>query len=264
MVLERDFMMSQAPSLAAEAHELVGEVEDAIRIGQREVKAALRKLGVASDLSETGSLDVPLPAREPLAGGRDEQPVPFSTRPVMGPLHRPGSKVNDLIRCLAGAQANGSGWPVFNAKYVEYPPFRKQWWAYRQTYDGHVRDELMCRSLKARSLASGVRILVNDIQDLRKARDTLDMCFDRPEKYILEALETIIKFKGYKAFDNGAVREFYSLLRSAMMGARKAGLLHRLINDQTLPGILAKMPTSDWKQWAKERPAWIGGVLDAF
>jgi hypothetical protein len=35
------------------------------------------------------------------------------------------------------------------------------------------------------------------------------------------------------------VREFYSLLRSAMMGARKAGLLHCLINDQTLPGILA-------------------------
>ncbi len=47
-----------------------------------------------------------------------------------------------------------------------------------------------------------------------------------------------------------------------MMGARKAGLLHRLIDDQTLPGILAKMLTSDWKQWAKERPAWIGGMLE--
>jgi hypothetical protein len=30
-----------------------------------------------------------------------------------------------------------------------------------------------------------------------------------------------------------------------MMGARKAGLLHRLINDQTLPGILVKMPMGD-------------------
>ncbi len=80
----------------------------------------------------------------------------------------------------------------------------------------------------------------------------------------MEALEPIIKFKGYKAFNNGAIREFYSLLRSALMGARKAGLLHRLTNDQT-SGILAKMPTSDWKQWAKEGPAWIGGVLeDAF
>jgi hypothetical protein len=61
------------------------------------------------------------------------------------------------------------------------------------------------------------------------------------------------------------VREFYSLLRSAMMGARKAGLLHRLINDQMLPDILTKMLKRDWKQWAKERPVWIGSVLeDAF
>ncbi len=39
-----------------------------------------------------------------------------------------------------------------------------------------------------------------------------------------------------------------------MMGARKAGLLYRLVNDQTLPGILAKMPPADWRQWARERP----------
>ncbi len=56
------------------------------------------------------------------------------------------------------AQANDSGWPTF-----------KEWWAYRQTYHGHVRDELVCRSLKERSLASHVRLLVNDIDDLREA-----------------------------------------------------------------------------------------------
>jgi hypothetical protein len=42
-----------------------------------------------------------------------------------------------------------------------------------------------------------------------------------------------------------------------MMGARKAGLLGRLINDQTLPGILSRMPPTDWRQWAKERPNWM-------
>jgi hypothetical protein len=63
-------------------------------------------------------------------------------------------------------------------------------------------------------------------------------------------LDPVTKFKGYKAFDSCAVREFYSLLRSAMMGARKAGLLHRLINDQTLPGILVRIPANDWRQWA--------------
>jgi hypothetical protein len=146
-----------------------------------------------------------------------------------------------------------------------YRRIRKEWWAYRQTYHGHVRDELLCRNLKEKRLASSVRILVNDIEDLREAWDTLDTCFDHPERYIMEALEPIIRFKGYKASDNGAVREFYSLLRSAMMGARKAGLLHCHINDQTLPGILAKILASDWKQWARERPTWIGGMLeDAF
>jgi hypothetical protein len=135
-------------------------------------------------------------------------------------------------------------------------------WAYRQTYHGHVRDELVCRSLKEKSLASSVKILVNDIEDLKEAWDTLDICFYRPEKYIAEALEPVTKFKGYKAFDSGAVREFYSLLMAAMMGARKAGLLHRLMNDQTLPGILAKMPANNWRQWAKERPLWIRKAVE--
>jgi hypothetical protein len=51
--------------------------------------------------------------------------------------------------------------------------------------------------------------------------------------------------------------EFYSLLRAAIMGARKAYLLHRLINYQTLPSIMARMPLGAWKRWAKERPQWI-------
>jgi hypothetical protein len=120
----------------------------------------------------------------------------------------------------------------------------------------------VCRSLKEKSLASSVWILVNDIEDLKEAWDMLDTFFNQPEKYILEALDPITKFKGYKAFDSSAVREFYSLLRVAMMGAKKAGLLLRLINDQTLPGILARMPANDWRQWAPERPIWIGNMVE--
>jgi hypothetical protein len=121
---------------------------------------------------------------------------------------------------------------------------------------------LVCRSLKERSLASSVKILVNDMEDLRDAWNTLDTCFDRPEKYIAEALEPIVKFRSYKMFDNGVIREFYSLLRAAMMGARKAGLLHRLVNDQTLPSILAKMQPNDWRQWARERPTWMREAIE--
>ncbi len=78
---------------------------------------------------------------------------------------------------------------------MEYPRFRKELWAYRQTYNGHMRDELVCQSLKEKSLANSVRVLVNDIEDLQEAWDTLDTCFDRPERYILEALEPITKFQ---------------------------------------------------------------------
>jgi hypothetical protein len=163
---------------------------------------------------------------------------------------------------LMGAQANDSGWPTFSGRYVKYPRFRKEWWAYRQTYHGLVRDELVCRSLKEKSLASSVRMLVNDIDDLREAWNKLDTCFDRPEKYIAEALDPVVKFRSYKAFDNGAIQEFYSLLRTAMMGARKAGLLSRLVNDQTLPSILAKMPPSDWRQWARKRPTWMREAIE--
>jgi hypothetical protein len=161
------------------------------------------------------------------------------------------------MRGMMNAQANDNGWPTFNGKFVEYPRFRKEWWAYRQTYHGHVRDELVCRSLKEKSLASHVRQMVNDIDDLREVWDTLDTCYDRPDKYISEALDPIVKFRAYKPFDSGAVREFYSLLRAAMMGARKAGMHGRLINDQTLPNILSRMPPMDWRQWARERPNWL-------
>jgi hypothetical protein len=60
---------------------------------------------------------------------------------------------------------------------------------------------------------------------LREAWNTLDTCFDRPEKYISEALDPVVK-------------------------------------DQTLPGILVKMPPTDWRQWAKERPAWMRGAIE--
>ncbi len=51
-------MLSQDPSIAAGAHELVGEAEEAIRAGQQKVRAALRGIGAASDISETGSMDL--------------------------------------------------------------------------------------------------------------------------------------------------------------------------------------------------------------
>jgi hypothetical protein len=91
MSLGQVLIMSQDLSLAAEAHDLAGEAEDTIRAGQQEVKVALRRLGVASDLSETGSLDLPLPPRDAAvrrqAGGQYARATgPPPGRPLMGPL----------------------------------------------------------------------------------------------------------------------------------------------------------------------------------
>jgi hypothetical protein len=205
---------------------------------------------------------------QPVTSGWPPVHTPATTAwPPMESLPRPkikgtGGELSVLMRGMMNAQANDSGWPTFSGKYVEYPRFRKEWWSYRQTYHGHVRDELVCRSLKERSLASHVRLLVNDIDDLREAWNTLDTCFDRPVKYISEALNPVVKFRSHKAFDNRAIQEFYSILRAAMMGARKAGLLGCQVNDQTLPGILAKMPPTDWRQWAKERPVWMREAIE--
>jgi hypothetical protein len=315
MALSKDLAVGQSASVAMEATRLASEACDAIKTSQESIRAALREMGAASDISEAsgpvrarplqqerpvmGRLEpagrqpaVPVwpqqpPFREWAAGPQPagaewhQRPPPMratagNVGPAWPPLHTPAASVwpqaetlprprmreeegelSTLMRGMMNAQANDSGWPTFSGKYVEYPRFRKEWWAYRQTYHGHVRDELVCRSLKEKSLASHVRLLVNDIDDLREAWGTLNTCFDRPDKYISEALDPVIKFRSYKAFDSGAIREFYSLLRAAMMGARKAGLLGRLINDQTLPGILARMPPTDWRQWAKERPNWM-------
>jgi hypothetical protein len=281
MAMVRELVVNQPAATATEAHELVSEAGEAIKASREMIKAALRGMGAASDISEISCLaGLPRPPRaRPSMGnlappawpprGQSANPAwpPQSTPAVsvwppldMPPRATPGGAGDELailMQGLMGAQANDSGWPTFSGKYAEYPWFRKEWWAYRQTYHGHVRDELACRSLKERSLASSVKILVNDIEDLREAWNRLYTCFDRPKKYIAEALEPIVKFRSYKMFDNGTIREFYSLLRAAMMGARKAGLLHWLVNDQTLPSILAKMPPNDWRQWARERPTWM-------
>jgi hypothetical protein len=64
MALSRELIVSQPPASAMEAHELINEAEEAIRSSQKIIKAALRGLGAASDISEAGSLDT-LPPPSP-------------------------------------------------------------------------------------------------------------------------------------------------------------------------------------------------------
>jgi hypothetical protein len=66
MALGRGLMVSQPPASAMKVHELISEAEEAIRSSQRTIKAALRGLRAASDISEAGSLDVVPPRGGPL------------------------------------------------------------------------------------------------------------------------------------------------------------------------------------------------------
>jgi hypothetical protein len=172
MAINRGLMVGQPASLATEAHELAIEAGEAIKASREAKKEALKGMGAATDISEAsgpaGALHPP-PARPALGSlaaawaprsqlatsAWPPQSTPTTTtwpppemplRPTTGGA---GDELAVLMQGLMGAQTNDSGWPMFNGKYVEYPWFRKEWWAYRQTYHGHVRDELVCRSLKA-------------------------------------------------------------------------------------------------------------------
>jgi hypothetical protein len=105
--------------------------------------------------------------------------------------------------------------------------------------------------------------MVSHLDDLGEMWDTLDTCYKRPEKYMEEAFRPIMEFRKNRVFDSSAVREFYSILRAAIKGARSIGRLDLLVNNQTVPRIMGKMPYTDWREWATKRPEWVREDLGA-
>ncbi len=163
----------------------------------------------------------------------------------------------DFMRSFGHMQANDSGWPTFDGRYVSYPRFKKEWKAYRQSYHSAVSNNLAARALRDKCLKGDALQMVSHLDDLQEMWETLDTCYEIPEKYIEEALRPIVDFQRYKIADSAAVREFYSLLRAAIKGAREIWRIELLINDQTIPKIMGKMPYTDWREWATRRPDWM-------
>jgi hypothetical protein len=120
-----------------------------------------------------------------------------------------------------------------------------------------VNDDLTAKALRDKCIQGDALQMVSHLDDLREIWETLDTCYERPEKYMEEVLRPIVEFRRYKITDSAAVREFYSLLRAAIKGAKGIGRLSLLVNDQTVPKIMSKMPYTDWKEWATKRPEWI-------
>jgi hypothetical protein len=149
------------------------------------------------------------------------------------------------MRGWSQLKANDSGWPTFDGRYASYPRFRKKWKAYRETYHPAVNNDLAAKALRDKCIKGDALRMVSHLDDLQEISETLDTCFERPEKYMEEVLRPIVEFRRYKIVDSAAVREFYSLLRAAIKGAKGIGRLGLLINDQMIPKIMSKMPYTD-------------------
>jgi hypothetical protein len=106
-------------------------------------------------------------------------------------------------------RANDSGWPTFDGRFVSYPRFKREWGAYRQTYYAAVGEDLAARTLRDKCLQGDARQMVSHLDDLYEMWETLDTCYERPDKYAEEALKPIADFRRYKIIDSAAVREFY-------------------------------------------------------
>jgi hypothetical protein len=173
----------------------------------------------------------------------------------------------DVMHGWGQLRAIDSGWPTFDGRYTSYPRFKK-WRAYRETYHSAVNNDLAAKALRDKCIQGDALRMVSHLDDLREIWETLDTCFERPEKYIEEVLRPIVEFRRYKVADSAAVREFYSLLRVAIKGAKGIGRLGLLVNDQTVPKIMGKMPYTDWKEWATRRPEWmqedLGSAFEEF
>jgi hypothetical protein len=163
-----------------------------------------------------------------------------------GPSGVSSGDLLDFMRGFGHTQANDS-----------YPRFKKEWRAYRETYHSTVNDDLAARALRDKCVKGDALRMVSHLDDLQEIWETLDTCYKRPEKYMEEALRPVVDFRRYKITDNAAVREFYLLLRAAIKGAKGISRLGLLINDQTIPKIMSKMPYADWKEWATKRPDWM-------
>jgi hypothetical protein len=87
-----------------------------------------------------------------------------------------------LLRGWGQLRANESGWPTFDGRYDNYPPFKREWAAYRETYHSVVNDDLAAKTLREKYVKGGALKMVSHLDDLGEIWETLDTCYERPEK----------------------------------------------------------------------------------
>ncbi len=94
-----------------------------------------------------------MPSPPPLAMRASEEETPCSgldgSREVKLKEARQG-QLTSLPSNEAGGQlrAKNNGWPIFDGKFVNYPRFKREWVAYRETYHSVVYDDLAAKTLR--------------------------------------------------------------------------------------------------------------------
>ncbi len=213
--------------------------------GKRYVDHMKARLEFISKDSESGSYKGPT-GEGPMPGRWRTAAEELGEEDEVAETNRAGPEsLVDVMRGWSQLKANDSGWPTFDGRYASYPRFRKKWKAYRETYHPAVNNDLAAKALRDKCIKGDALRMVSHLDDLQEISETLDTCFERPEKYMEEVLRPIVEFRRYKIVDSAAVREFYSLLRAAIKGAKGIGRLGLLINDQMIPKIMSKMPYTD-------------------
>jgi hypothetical protein len=88
----------------------------------------------------------------------------------------------------------------FNGKYIIYTLFKKEWWAYRRTYQGRTGDFLVANSLLDKCVSEELKLIIWNKEDLQEIWSTLGVCYECPKKYmhITEVLLPIVNFRTYK------------------------------------------------------------------
>jgi hypothetical protein len=189
--------------------ELKGRIEQALQDsvmmaqkGQRYVDHVKARLEFISKDSESGSYKGPtgeraMPGQWQTAaeelGEEDDMEDEVEETCGAGP-----ESLVDIMRGWGQLRANDSGWPAFDGRYASYPCFKRQWRAYRETYHSTVNNDLAAKALRDRCIKGDALRMVSHLDDLQEMWETLNTCFERPEKYMEEVLRPIVEFRRYK------------------------------------------------------------------
>ncbi len=104
-----------------------------------------------------------------------------------------------LLRGWGQMKANVTRWLMCYGKFVDYPRFKKEWRANRETYHSIVSDDLAAKTLREKCVKGDAWKMLGYLEDLKEIWDTLetDTCYKRPTKSMEEALRPILEFRRY-------------------------------------------------------------------